>query len=494
MKNKIYFFFCLIFSHCLLAIDYLDIESFSMDNLSQRLIETVIDGSIKLNQFPDKHETALKKITDLGAMLHYKLARPFNFSICEYDVDNYLLAVRFGWIHRKFENSIDREDKEIVPGNDGESQFEKGKNFWWQNWMSERFDMATMYFLADKDFKSFELLFPMYAENISNHEEEISKHRIEPVQIPDLRVFRQDNEIYVSFFPMNFGKSLYKVKVINNDYNPLKNIEFSDPLKHENFYENFQTGLLVPNLSPIRVNKDDRSVFYLNWFDQEKGIKFCLFNEINQDTSEHYLAFKDKKFIISGEGSTLESSPNMGKNHGKMPLFSFGTPHVSLGNKLLGVGHIKIQNNREEFTYEENSNIDRFRAHLDDVFKDFNYVRCDAFYQYSGVSKRKTQLYLMYFYVIDTDEFGKPKAMTVSDAFLPLPSDPGAKDYIFSLIFPMGVSKSLDDENKLLISAGYGDYESFLMSIHLDDFMKLCRHDLQQLDLSQYEYKILPSH
>jgi hypothetical protein len=65
-----------------------------------------------------------------------------------------------------------------------------------------------------------------------------------------------------------------------------------------------------------------------------------------------------------------------------MPFFSFGTPHIKCDDWYIGVGHIKICTDPEECPYKTDSNIEKFRRHLYDVFKQKyreKYIRHDAF-------------------------------------------------------------------------------------------------------------------
>ena len=147
------------------------------------------------------------------------------------------------------------------------------------------------------------------------------------------------------------------------------------------------------------------------------------------------------------------------------------------------MGHIKIPNETDKYEYKNNSNISLFSKKLHLEFKQRfseKYIRHFSF------------TYMMYFYTFSLDDNGHLTKFEISDSFLPLKLEKESSDYIFSLIFPMGLVLSPDKSN-IFISAGYGDYEAALMRFKTDEVLSLCKHDIQNLDLNNYEYKIIAS-
>lgn len=203
--------------------------------------------------------------------------------------------------------------------------------------------------------------------------------------------------------------------------------------------------------------------------------------------------------IIEGEGSYADNNPEnkikYGINYGIMPKFSFSTPlikkystiianqydAVDLGELKMGVGHIKICSDPNQYPYEPNSNIQKFRENL---YRDMKNLFGDRYIRHKGTGRAPNcygYIYLMYFFIIILND----NKMRISDAFLPVYFD---DRYKFSLIYPMGIT---DVGNKIYVIAGEGDYYSVVMQFDFDNITNLCIHDVNDLDMNQYKYKII---
>ena len=91
--------------------------------------------------------------------------------------------------------------------------------------------------------------------------------------------------------------------------------------------------------------------------------------------------------------------------------------------------------------------------------------------------------YLTYFFIFIKNK-NKYKFF-LSDAFLFLNTD---KEYIFTINYAMSIHQVND---KVLVSMGLGDYYNVLLSFKLDTIKYVCKHDLENLNLNNFKYKIV---
>lgn len=387
--------------------------------------------------------------------------RAFNPSIAPYK-NGYLLSVRVVYHTNPGE--------ELVPGNRSASKFEKGKNFWWQDFSSPNFSGGTVYFHADANLEKFIFMAPM---NYNALTENIMRH--------DIRLIGNNNIVTFSP-PSSIIASKLKVNDLNSSLS-LGLITFSDPLYNRKPGNNY---------GAIHIDMDQKRYSYIDWF-YKKGVRFT---KINGSIIHHdYLAYHDENYPLLGTGSTLEDGQNAGSNSGIMPLFSLGSSHLKLDDQTyLGVGHTKIHVDEDLYTYRPGSNIDRFRRELAKELKTHygdRYIRHDAYN--SSLDKSQGYHYLMYFYTFKLDDDNKPIEMKISDSFLPIDVKAAGNpdNYVFSLVFPMGIAPKFGDDKTVLVSAGIGDYYAAILELPIDFLMASCRHDVQNLDLNSYEYKLM---
>ena len=91
--------------------------------------------------------------------------------------------------------------------------------------------------------------------------------------------------------------------------------------------------------------------------------------------------------------------------------------------------------------------------------------------------------YLTYFFIFIKNKDGYK--FLISDAYLFINTD---KEYIFTINYGMGINEVND---KILVSMGLGDYYNVLLSFKLDTIKEVCKHDLENLNLDDYKYKIV---
>lgn len=82
--------------------------------------------------------------------------------------------------------------------------------------------------------------------------------------------------------------------------------------------------------------------------------------------------------------------------------------------------------------------------------------------------------YMLYFFII----YDNDTKMKMSDCYLPISYF--TDGYKFSLIFPAGL-EVIDD--RVIVTAGEGDFYSVFLDFNLNEVLKLCVHDATQLDL-----------
>lgn len=417
-----------------------------------------VDNQLLDNNRVDSHTYAM-----LEALVGKKRnGRAFNPSISAYpNRKGYLFAVRVMFHHKP-------GYREIVPGN---QRLEEGKNFWWKDHYSPELDGGTLYFYADAQLKQFTAMLPQDLGSYSSW-----VHNI------DVRVIARKDDFMV-FDPRR------QIIASRIDWISLSALPRVGSLRFDGQIPNARRG---NNFGLIFANFFTKNYLYIDWFFKE-GIKFTNANP--REITSKILNYVDPKYPLIGLGSTVEQENDAGNNAQIMPLFSFGSTHLQIGNNTyLGVGHTKIYVDENEHTYKENSAIDLTRKNLvNDLKQEFGnrYIRHDLYS--SKYNVRTSYHYLMYFYWFKLDGKRNPVEMKMSDSFLPIDVaaalDP--ENYIFSLVFPMGIAEKHDEPETLLLSMGMGDYYAAVIEMQKDKILELCRHDATHLDMKDYEYKIM---
>lgn len=365
-------------------------------------------------------------------------------------------------------NNIFYKPIKIIPGNDIECAnldniINKWTLFWWDNWIPTSNQIRH---LILSDYSIF--IIWDSANNIFN----LTNNYIHST---DIRLFKHEDKIFA------YESDLTKIYQVNNEGAIMRTINLRLPLNSK-------------NLQIITINEN--TIKYFNWFTKD-GIRIdkinCDDNKLLTDTNDLDLdmifACKvDISYIkltnpIIGTGSCINDKNQdvAKKNYGIMPLFSFTTPHILIDtNKYLGVGHIKIHQDIH-FEYIKDSNIDIFRRCLIEDMKKYD-QRYIPHYGTSRKTKCEGYIYLMYFYIYTYDEI-KPD-FKISPSFIPIDL---SSEYIFSLIFPMGIAYT-PNKKSIYVTAGIGDYYSVLLTFNLEQIMKLCTYSLLNIDMSEYQY------
>ena len=409
----------------------------------------------------------------------------------------------------------------VIPGNRSESKYEKGENFWWTDWWVDRHYRGTLYFLGDEHLRELTLLVPQLHE-----EQEANARMISWLTSSDIRLFSTERRVFVA--SSKIDPTFYGVE--RSIAAPITmGIHGQDPAGFMSIgaqqLRNYHPG---NNYGFISIDDHERYYAVIDWFYKE-GVKFrhannCEFsgllgkhpsifpNAPRVVVRENFLPY-DPEFPLLGTGSCIEDGGNAGRNSGIMPHFSLGSNLIPCempvrlhpedrpqeqkerGDTLLiGVGHTKIHMDQDQYHYVDGSNIHAFREHLnEDLLARYKarYIRHDAYSSASNVCKGF--MYLMYFYTVRVSPDGQAVEMTISDSFLPLGTGRilGDDDYVFSMIFPMGITAKNEDGTEMLITGGMGDYYSVAMSLPTEFILRECRHDVRALDMSNYRYLVM---
>lgn len=157
------------------------------------------------------------------------------------------------------------------------------------------------------------------------------------------------------------------------------------------------------------------------------------------------------------------------------PDFSLGTTTMSItkGKRIdvIGVGHVKFHWDHVSF---EGSRLYKEVAKIDALFnKTFgrNYKRHIKY------------VYACFFYRIKQHSKNKFD-MTMSDLWIPF-FEKEKEKYHSLVVFPMGVTKSLDNEQDFHVSAGLSDYYNIVMTFKKEDVLSKLVHDVSNMNMKK---------
>lgn len=398
-----------------------------------------------------------------------------NTTILKIKNDIFLYGVRFDF-------SIGK--KIIIPGNDKKcsNPINIGQNYWWNNWGSFDILSGTMFFVGNPKIN---------------------------LRLCELRSFSSGIEGFRFLSNPYFFENDYRLANINNE-NILYSSNLNNILKIE--YDETQNIAIIEDLTrywlPNKyissknmqiISIENNQIKFIDWF-YTQGVRLVTFDiEIPKSDREEFIEYSGNLYVLDGNGSydtnNDEDKVKYGFNYGIMPGLSVSTPLIQLdsnkfGKSFLGVGHIKIHSDENEFPYLSNSNIQKFRENLNKQMRDeFK----DKYILHKGSNKPpncKGFIYMLYFYILYND----CKDMLMSDSYLPIYLDrkdfdgPNDKDYKFSLVFPMGLT---EQDNKLIVTCGEGDFYSMELEFDKNEAINLCKHNVKDLDMRQYNYYIL---
>lgn len=397
----------------------------------------------------------------------------FNMSFIPIDDKYYLFCIRLlGIIPAYF-------GEEIKPGNccntyiqtkltkDKLETIDFGNNFFWGSWTKNLID-NSIFFVGE-------------IKKVNGKHKIIINEKIKPYVITNSPIFL-NNKISETFFYSDirlfnykkkilcydgFVSGIYEIKISNNKIYTSFNITNEDFYKENILYHRTSLCNNIRNYDKNwsfvkKINKNNTEyLLFLNWFKKNKLIVTYLpyLKGINDCINEDIITMR--KDVIDGLGND------------KSGMFSFGVPlmEYKCDDEYcgIGLGHIKlIKTNKYN-----NENINKFLNQINTLKSKF---------------KNKMIIHLSYHYLTYFFIFIKNKnkyKFFLSDAFLFLNTD---KEYIFTINYAMSIHQVND---KVLVSMGLGDYYNVLLSFKLDTIKYVCKHDLENLNLNNFKYKIV---
>ncbi|XWV26522.1 hypothetical protein QJ857_gp0545 [Tupanvirus soda lake] len=402
----------------------------------------------------------------------------FNTALAYLGNDRYVYAIRDYVTTSKI--------SDIIPGNDPKcnNSYEIGKNFHWNKWGAHApFQHQTIILTGNHKKGIYD--FPTI--NDPDNQGIFYDEQLPPTLQPqDIRLYYKNNRLYIC------TRDLADIYIYDYDYDN-NSLTFVDTIK---IYSADNNASIVY----IDETNELYDITYLDWYypmgELGAGVYYKnikIGKEKYLDEVKSYNIPFNINYIISGLGSFSNNNQKdistYMQNYGVLPLLSFGTPLVEYDSKkfgkcLIGVGHLKIHSDVDEYPYKDYSNVQIFRQNL---YKDFKKYFGDKYIRHKGtgnpnIGKKHCfgYIYLPYFYVL----FNDMNSMYLSDAFLPVNLDTDL-NYRFSLIFPEG---NIIVDDKLIVSAGEGDYRSIIMEFNVNEVLDSCIHDVQYLDMNLYQY------
>lgn len=438
----------------------------------------------------------------------------YNLSMVKINNNEELYCVRFTATYEALSN------RKVIPGSfsnlkDIPESFKEvikkfpprnyGKAFYWENWINKM--ESSIFFVGSFDGKRINI-------NTKYKPYSLVNKRSMPTFIKDAEGKKAHGLLAEDYRLINFkDKILFydsrstfieEIKLENNkikfiDFNkkdfyfnhwicdkPENNKSLYDNIfYHENVNKNWSFFNFLENKNNFNKSKFE----FLHWFIGNKIVgvqvpitrrKYCKeFNLIHM-----------KKDIIEG----------MPKSNSKSPIFSFGTPFVSVSKSnikdknilydKIGVGHIKLRRNKNETDKDGNLLFNKnFEKIIDNIENYLISKYKDKYIQHY------TYIYMMYFIrIICFKENNKINyKILFSDSYLPVNNKYHHKNkYKFSLVFPVGIiNKKINNENLICVSAGEGDFYTVIYTFKEKDVLDSCKHDISNFNFKKYKYEIL---
>jgi hypothetical protein len=432
---------------------------------------------------------------------NFQTYRCTNTSIAHVTESIYLYAVRV---------IVNTKETQLIPGNDEDciQKIDIGLNYWWNHWdRSSTFVGLTIFFLGNhknNDLSWCHIQCVKPTKKLSKQFCYTSGYLVNNIPQQDVRIFKHDNVIYLHTLDLEY---LCKLEVdISNKRVNIQQLNISLPKVD-------LSGINQQILQIKSLDNNEMFVRYIDWFLEYGtrifGVLFDTSKKSSLGGSTLIMKYYNNtipydQFKFRGYGCYDNKNPDdiskYGTNYGIMPGFSLSTPHVTLENNLIiGCGHSKIHSDIEKYPYLEKSKIDLFRKNL---YQDYKAEFGDKYIRHLGTGWAPNGcqgfIYMLYFYIVNGNELknekNHPGSMKISDSFLPLflstkeIDGPLDQNYKFSLIFPMGLAR---DNDKIIITAGEGDFYSVALEFKISDILDLCQYDVRNLDLRNYNYNIL---
>ena len=388
----------------------------------------------------------------------------FNMSSCNIDENNIMFCVRYlAPIQAYF-------DEPFIPGNYSENKsyckkqypnVDYGENFFWNSWLSTLID-NTIFFTGT--YKNNKIIINKDIEPLVIKDKRALTKIEFNLKFTDIRLINLNNKVFCHDALIS---SIFEIKIINNKISAYFSLQEKDYFKYGlEFYNKICNNSIehstVNDIAKTPYDKDwslvdiiNNKFFFLNWF--EKSYLTCSLVNLNKKECEKINIIKMNNDVIHGLGNDY------------LPMFSFGSPCLRIVNKkndkvYIGAGHIKII-----FSYNyKNQKILDFIEKVKSI-KHVQHVS----YIYT--------MYLFKFSIVD-NKF----KFEISDSLL-LMNNNNLK-YKFSINFPMGLFTS---NNKINITYGYGDYYNMIASFDIDEYLKLCIHDISTFKYDNFNFLLI---
>ncbi len=207
------------------------------------------------------------------------------------------------------------------------------------------------------------------------------------------------------------------------------------------------------------IGKQGEEMLFLDWFYEDGVHAVSLDPETGYCTRKRIIKFN--KDVIPKDATEI------------YPDFSLGTTTMSISKgkmiDVIGVGHVKFH---WDYVNYNGSRLHKEIAKIDTVFsKTFgrNYKRHSKY------------VYAAFFYRLK--QTGKNQfQMNISNLWIPFFEK--EKDKYHSLVFfPMGVTKSLDNEREFHVSGGFTDYYNGVLTFNKEEVLSSLVHDVSNMNL-----------
>lgn len=396
---------------------------------------TTIQSCLELLRVPDEHVSILN---DLPNYVAIPGQRGFNMSMTKIE-NKYVFSVRY------FNTLKALMTGKIKPGNKQDNRFphrKVGENFVW-GMRSKGISDCPVIFEADFDphtCKISNIGRVQYDYNIRAFSE---KDACACNHIMDIRVCNINGELYIYDGAVLFIKKLNLSKAIME----------KDGYYNTSVCGSQQRGYVKKYDKNWAIWKvDDEKFVFFHWFEKD-GVYIVNVpkNNMRPCIKTKFVQFK------------RNSIPPLGDP--VLPMFSFTTPFISTKYGDISVGHTKII---LSYNYNKDGKIYKF---IKDVREHFpskgEYIEHGSY------------IYLAYFILVRDNSF------YFSNSFLPVvPVD----SYIFSIIFPMGI---IECDDKLIVSAGIGDWANIIMRFDTAKVAASCIHDAENFNNQDYDYEMI---
>ena len=415
----------------------------------------------------------------------------FNCSLIRLNEKRFLFCVRFLGTRKAYDGKV------VVPGNysrPGQCEQIKanipatvalklvcGVNFFWNQWFSTHLvDNTVFLVMQQRDGDNGALTLVSSIRPLFIHQapvelnDRICGEMCNRIHYTDVRLFRDSNGRILCYDA--YITAIYELRVLRNRI----------------------VCAAVPQTVPrdvslyakTRVCFEDRQ-FDKNWaFIEEKNGYFDFLNWFEPDgvTRTRIPVIPGvtscvKDTIIRYGRDALSGVPDS-------PLsgaFSLGTPFTPIpkGGSTRGddyyegvaMGHIKLSRSMRYSNPKIGDFIKELAAH---IFGDEQRAKRTVLHF--------SFHYLCYFLWLRRSD--NKYTLSVSDAFLLVPTHVPHGAYNFTINFPMGIDVSVEKDPVITATMGIGDFHTVACRFPLEEVLRSCVHDVSRFDNAKYGYKI----